>query len=397
MTAHESPWTELPAPSLAGRPRSGIEALSDEFRFLRGLVQGLRCGVVTIDAAGRLLLLNEHARRILGLAREPLPGTLIEHALGAHPELTRVLRESFHMTSPPNRAELELVDGRGVRRTIGFTITLVADDGVGVAPAGAAMFFKDLTPIEQREGQERLKDRLAALGEMAASMAHEIRNPLAAIEISCGLLRRRVADDPRSVDLLDKVGAEVRRVARTVNSSLEYVRPVSPSLGPADLPAVLDEAIAVAAERVATGARIVREYPERLPPFLMDRVLMREVVVNLVVNALEAVGDHGTVTVSAEVTPAHRDAARTGGVDADGGERHAVITVADDGPGIPEEALERVFHPFFTTKQLGSGVGLAVARKIVDRHRGSLDVANRAGRGAVFTVRLPLLLESTEV
>ena len=169
------------------------------FAFLNGLIGGMRCGVVSTDTEGRLVLLNEHARRILELAQTPVTGTRLWQALPRHPEIVQALLDSFRLSSLPNRAEMELPR---TGKSIGFTLSMVrAEDG---EPSGAAMFFKDLTPIEHKEEQERLKDRLAALGQMAASMAHEIRNPLAAIDVTCKLLERRLVDQPELPGLVDQ-------------------------------------------------------------------------------------------------------------------------------------------------------------------------------------------------
>ncbi len=370
---------------------------------MRGLIDGMRCGVVTLDLDGRLRMANEHATRILGLSHTPEPGEAIESALAPHGDLIRVLRDSFGMAHPPNRAELALDCPRGGQRTIGFTISMVRD-GAGVI-CGAAAFFKDLTQIEQREEQERLRDRLAALGEMAASMAHEIRNPLAAIDVTCSLIRRRLPADDGTRELLDKITVEVRRLSRTVDSSLEFVRPVRPTLTIAHLSPVIDEAIALAAERAARpGVRIDRQSLRAEEAFLMDRTLLREVITNLVLNAIEAVQSDGCVSISTEVTEALREPilpeAQTVARSFDPWQefdRYAVIRVRDNGPGIGDQALSRLFQPFCTTKKNGSGVGLSTAKKIIDSHRGSIDVNTAPDGGACFTVRLPMVLKHGEV
>jgi two-component system nitrogen regulation sensor histidine kinase GlnL len=365
--------------------------------FFRGLIEGMRCGILTIDRDGRVVMMNEHARGILELDRLPQAGDSVERALSGHPQLAQILRESFSMSSLPNRAEIDLRCRSDRGKTIGFTLSMVpGDDG---APMGAAIFFKDLTYVEHKEEQERLRDRLAALGQMAANLAHEIRNPLASIEVSCSLLKRRVdSADQGTRDLLDKIIAEVRRLNRTITSSLEFVRPLSLTLAPASLEAVLDEAITVAAgRRGRPGIEIVRRYPTGSGPLLMDRTQLRQVFENLMLNALEAMGETGTLTVECTTAPAPVSAStpyRPAGVrDSDpwqGFERYAVVRVTDTGCGIGEEHLDKLFYPFFTTKKQGSGVGLSMARKIVDSHRGLIDVESRPGAGTTFTVRLPM-------
>jgi two-component system nitrogen regulation sensor histidine kinase GlnL len=357
----------------------------------------MRCGILTVDREGRLLMVNEPARQILDLDAPPPPGTPVERALHDHPQLAQVLRESFTMSSLPNRAEIELeIEGKR-SRTIGFTVSLVRCEGG--PPLGAAVFFKDLTHVEHKEEQDRLRDRLAALGQMAANMAHEIRNPLAAIEVSCSLLKRRLPDEAAGRDLLDKIIGEVRRLNRSITSSLEFVRPLSLSLAPSAIEPVLEEALATAqGRRGKPGIRIDRSFDAALGPFLMDRGQLRQVFENLFINAMEAMGESGVLEVGTSATLAPTAATtpyRPGGTDRrdpwSAFDRYAVVRVRDTGPGIDEEHREKLFYPFFTTKKQGSGVGLSMARKIVDSHHGLIDVESRPGAGATFIVRLPMI------
>lgn len=382
----------LPSPG-AAPPRDG-RAPAVEPEYLRDLVVGMRCGVLSIDRQGRLVMLNDLALQILELEQAPAVGTPVEQALADHPQLARILRESFGMSSLPNRAEIDLRCRCNRGKTIGFTLSLVAgEDG---RPYGAAIFFKDLTQVEQKEEQERLKDRLAALGQMAASMAHEIRNPLASIEVSCSLLKRRRAGESEETKLLGKIISEVRRLNGTVTSSLQFVRPLSIRPALADLDTMLAEALRIARERrAAPGIKVLQRLEPGIPAFLMDRGQLRQVFENLFLNALEAMGDRGVLVVETALAPAPAAASipypqEQGGDSRQGFDRYVQVRVSDTGPGVQADHLDKLFYPFFTTKKHGSGVGLSVAKKIVDAHRGLLDVESRPGEGAAFTVRLPL-------
>ena len=368
--------------------------------FYRRLIEGMRCGILVIGRAGDVVTINEHARAILELPQLPPRGASVDAALADHPQLAQILRESFSMSLLPNRAEIDLKCRSENGKTIGFTLSLVpGDDGV---PIGAALFFKDLTHVEHKEEQERLRDRLAALGQMAANLAHEIRNPLAAIEVSCSLLKRKVGGGASERELLDKIIAEVRRLNRTITSSLEFVRPLSPALASTRLKDVLDEALAVAVSRRGKpGIRIERSGGDDAGIFAMDAGQVRQVFENLFLNAMEAMGESGTLRIDVSITAA--PAAPTtpyrpgGAVEAQGRfDSYAVVRVQDSGPGIKSEHLEKLFYPFFTTKPNGSGVGLSMAKKIVDSHRGVIDVTTEPGCGTVFTVRLPRVGESVE-
>jgi PAS domain S-box-containing protein len=376
--------------------RDAAEASTGSSRedFYRRLIEGMRCGILVIERTGSVVMVNEHARAILELDGLPVRGAAIDQALVDHPQLATILRESFSMSLLPNRAEIDLKSRSESGKTIGFTLSLVP--GIDGTPAGAAIFFKDLTHVEHKEEQERLKDRLAALGQMAANLAHEIRNPLASIEVSTSLLKRRLPVDAGERELLDKIIAEARRLNRTITSSLEFVRPLSLSLAPGNLDGVLDDALTVATGRCGRPGLLVRRTAcPGCPAFLMDRGQLRQVFENLFLNAMEAMGEEGTLGIHVSMSrapaapstpyrPAGEEASFTF-------ESYAVIRVSDTGAGIPPEHLDKLFHPFFTTKTHGSGVGLSMAKKIVDSHRGLIDVSSRLGEGTEFTVRLPIV------
>jgi len=385
---------ETAAPAASAASTRGY--LADPEAFCRGIIQGMRCGILAVDRRRRLAIANDLAVQILELSRPPRPGQPVEEALQDHPQVARILTESFGMASLPNRAEIGIQTATGKQKTVGFTLSFIT--GADGGPLGAAVFFKDLTHVEHREEQERLRDRLAALGEMSANLAHEIRNPLAGIEVSCALLKRRLSPEDNGREILDKVVGEVRRLNRTITSSLEFVRPLSLSLAPCALEPLLEEALQVAeGRRGRPGIRFERRYVGGIPRFLMDRAQLRQVFENLFLNAMEAMGEEGVLTIETDTVAAPeapQTPYRPPGVHADPWrqfERYAVVRVSDTGPGIAEEYRDKLFYPFFTTKKQGSGVGLSMARKIVDSHRGLIDVESPHGRGATFTVRIPLV------
>jgi signal transduction histidine kinase len=244
------------------------------------------------------------------------------------------------------------------------------------------MVFRDLTPFERMDEQDRLRDRLAALGQMAAGLAHEIRNPLATMEVLAGLLKRQLGDRPEEQFLVDDLMGELRGLAGTVTASLEFVRPVSIRRAPCDPEAVLEESLGLARARVAFSGAIERDYPDPLPRFAADADELRAALTDLLVNALEAMEE-------SESRDGHRLVLQIC-VEGAGDERRELeIRISDTGPGVPEELRERIFYPFFTTKGRGSGVGLANAQKVILSHGGSIGVESEPGAGSTFCVRLP--------
>jgi signal transduction histidine kinase len=216
----------------------------------------------------------------------------------------------------------------------------------------------------------RRKDRLAALGEMAATVAHEIRNPLGGIQGFAGLLERDVPqDDPRR-RLVEKIIVGTRNLDRVVNELLEYTRPIELSLETIDARALVDSAIGYLSI-VPPGVIVMNDVPANIT-VRGDAHKLRQVLLNVLQNALQSIEGSGAVTVSVR-----QDRSRT------------MIVFHDTGCGIAAEHLAKVFMPFFTTREKGTGLGLAVAAKIVESHGGAMDVTSAPGAGSTFTVALP--------
>lgn len=367
--------------------------------FHRNVVESMRSGVITIDRDGRITTINEVACRILGLEREKAVGCHCVDILRDYMDIAQLLLDAFHKEYLPCRAEMEVKkkDSRG--KTLGFTLSLVRNDADEVI--GSAIFFKDLTHVEVIEEQERLKDRLVALGQMAAGMAHEIRNPLAGIEITVDLLKRKTKSRmPELDEYLSSLVDEVRRLNKTVTDCLEFVRPLELELESADLRTLLEDVLAspgLGCDLSQIGLQ--RNFDDSIPSVLLDVHRMRQVFSNLISNACQAMSSGGALTVRTSVAPAYVEHLMTNmGKGASKRpalfkefDRYVVVSISDTGTGIPQEVMDRIFHPFFTTKITGSGIGLAIAQKIVDSHCGVIDVESSAGKGTTFSVRLPLV------
>jgi signal transduction histidine kinase len=345
----------------------------------------MRNGVIAFKRDGTLALMNDEAYRIFGLARNDSDvGRAFADVLRDRPAVIRVLAGAFDLSHLPNRAELRLPD---LQRVIGYTLSQVKDEKG--EPIGAVMFFKDLTQVEQMEERERLRDRLAALGEMAAGIAHELKNPLAGIEVMAGLLRRQVADSPEAQSLLADIMSEAKLANAIVVEMLEFVRPIRLQVEQTDLATVVHQSMTLAESKVKRRNIDVQiDLGGGLPMIDGDLNQLSQVFSNLLTNAFEALDGTGQVIVRAvksaiEVDPAMVGMDRTA-------TPVVVVEVIDDGPGVPAEATDKIFDPFFTTKPQGSGLGLAIVRKIVDAHDGRIDVNSLPGRGTCFRVTLPV-------
>jgi signal transduction histidine kinase len=375
------------------------------------ILGSMSSGVVAIDARCSIVMMNEGAQRILGCPEGDVASALgidCRDVLEPQPAVAQLLIEALDASSPLSRAELVLqaVGERG-ESTIGFTLSPVRDDRSRVC--GAAMIFRDLTPFERVDEQQRLRERLTALGQMAADLAHEIRNPLAGMQVIAGLLKRRLADRPEEQALVDQMIGELGSVAETVSASLKFVQPVALQRTPLDPIALVEDAIATACSRIPFAGVIEREFGPDLPRIDADPEQLRSVVTNLIVNAFEAMdgdraGGEPRLTVFVQCLATDRNL-RSVRVSSDGHNATSqelcgvelVIAIADTGPGVSAELREKVFYPFFTTKLHGSGIGLASAQKIAVSHGGIIEIGGEEGEGATFRLRLPLVEDDVEV
>ncbi len=351
------------------RTGRALSARELELRHLgdlyRSVVQSLGSGLLTVEAGERdakVSLLNEAGAAILGVDARAARGRALAEL---SPELAAGLRGG----SPGSRGECSIV-ASGQKKLVGFTVSPL--HGPEGEPRGSVVAFQDVTELRRMEASLRRQSHLASLGELSAGLAHEIRNPLAALS---GAVQMLSAAPPSIEDarLLELVQRESAHLGKLVSDFLVFARPPPPALREgnlAELAAACCEGFeAVAAKKARAVARRFQPAPARFDP---DQ--MRQVVDNLLRKALEATSPGGNIAVTIET----RGSA-------------SVLVIDDDGPGVPPEALPHLFEPFFTTKEKGTGLGLALVARIVAAHGGSVDLEPKEGPGARFVVSLPVV------
>jgi signal transduction histidine kinase len=226
--------------------------------------------------------------------------------------------------------------------------------------------------LSDKNRQLERKKRLAALGEMAAGMAHEIRNPLGGIELYASMLARDLQEFPASLQLVRKISSGVKRLEGLVSQVLQFSREISPQIQTADLSAIVDQSVEFAADRIGPPL-VCRVAGPRPMPVRIDPLLMGQAILNLTINAIEAVGEAGGAI---DITWSR--------IEDEGKFR---FSIKDSGPGIAPNVLDKIFNPFFTTKESGTGLGLAIVHRIVEAHDGTITVTNAPQGGAIFEIR----------
>jgi len=233
--------------------------------------------------------------------------------------------------------------------------------------------------LEQAQEEARRSERLVALGQLSAGLAHEIRNPLGVMKGSAEMLNEKLrAADPLSSELAGYISGEVDRLNALVNRFLDFARPLRATATPQEVAPLVERALKSVAQHWRGGeVSIQRKYEENLPPVPLDEGLCEQAFLNLVQNAYEAMGERGG-TLRAEISAAESD-----------GRRGVEIRLEDTGPGVPAELHEQIFNPFVTTKPSGVGLGLSIVAKIVEEHHGTIHLETAPGGGARFVIFFP--------
>ncbi|MBI4591782.1 MAG: HAMP domain-containing protein [Candidatus Rokubacteria bacterium] len=369
--------------------RQRFAELSDLKSYTDNILGSLTSGIITLDREGRVVTLNAAAEVLTGCSLAEVRGRFCTEAFAHAPEVGELL-----MGTVASRVGVTLVSATLRRRdttSIPVEITTAPLKGGDGKDLGVVAVLRDLTAVRQLEEQLRRSERLAGLGTLAAGLAHEIKNPLTSLLIYSQQLSRRFGDERFRQNFETVVPRELERINNIVESLLQLARPTRLSLRPVQLPDLLERALELYANQIeAKQITVVREYVHALPPIQADQEHLYRALVNLVVNALDAMGKGGRLTLRAGlgdgVDPflAPRRWAFT---------RQLKVEVEDTGPGISSSKTGEIFNPFFTTKPGGTGLGLAMTHKIIEAHGGTITFRSVPGTGTTFTVLLPLTAE----
>lgn len=355
--------------------RQSLEEKDRVSKYLNNILESMSGGVLVLDLEGRITLFNQAAEEITGRSQEEVLGRRYEEVMGEDAGGGKSALYTLHSGTGLQTREKELKRADGRTIPLGFSSSLVRDHNGEVL--GALEAFNDLTEVKRLEAQVQRMHTLAALGEMAATVAHEIRNPLGGIASFANLLERDLDSGDPNKRLVSKITEGVARLNRIVSSLLTYTRPLNLNTRKADIRGVVEEAAAffeVDPEGGSGDIVIERSYPQAPQAVELDTGQVHQVVLNLLRNAAQAMPGGGVIRL--EVLR-EADAAET------------QIRIRDEGPGIDAEVREKLFTPFFTTKEDGTGLGLVTSRKIVEAHGGRITLESNPGEGSCFTVALP--------
>jgi PAS domain S-box-containing protein len=359
------------ATELAGDLRQRMEARTAELhrseRLTEGIITHLASGLMVADLGGAITLINPQGTFTLRCDAGELIGHKLTDIFPNAGELLEVRGESSHR-------EFELILRDHSTIPLGFSNSYLTD--VEGNREGVIVVFRDLSEIKQLQGELHRKDRLAAIGQVVAGVAHEIRNPLFGITSVAQILKREVDLPPAHRELVEAMLSETQRLNALIGDLLVFGRPATLERRPTDLHQLLDGCFHLYAGEIRERSiELQKAYHPHLPILQVDQDKMIQVILNLLKNALEATPSGGSVTVG---TQPHRTGER-GEVD------QVEVNISDTGCGILPEDRDRIFDLFFTTKSRGSGLGLPICRRIIEDHGGRIALESRPDQGTTFT------------
>jgi two-component system sensor histidine kinase PilS (NtrC family) len=352
--------------------------------FHENVLSNMGSGFMAMDMDGMILSHNPAAERMLGLSSEELSRRRIEEVF-TRGGLGRFFGNSSALDNEPGQMELSHVRSDGGRLDINMTISRLAVDGV---TQGVIAVFQDVTGVKNMERQVAHAERLAAIGRMAAGIAHEIRNPLASLSGSIQILSADLDPllDQSGKRLINIITRETDRLNRIITQFLLYTSPPRPRPSVVDAGRIIHEtATLLESDPRVKGKMSIRVSVQPEVFVEVDEAQFRQALWNLCVNAIDAMNDSGTLTVSAGRDGPPKD-----------GRPMAWIVIEDTGEGIPPENLDKIFEPFFTTKGGGTGLGLPLAHKTIESHGGKIEAWSEPDRGTRFIVTLPLAVKQAE-
>jgi signal transduction histidine kinase len=334
------------------------------------ILGNLQDGILLFTGDGRVVLVSESARRFFLSGQENILGRHAREIFDPSTLLGRTLIAAFDAGSSLIQKEILTETGKRIQVSLDFISDAKSGPGLG-----ALLTLHDLESAQAIESDLELSRRMAAIGRLTSGVGHEIKNPINAIVVHLELLKNKLGGSGAPASRhLEIIETEIRRLNRVVKTLVDFSRPVELQLREQDLRSVIDDVLALAETEFSTRhVNLFRQMPPQPMMVNIDADLLKQAVLNVIQNGVQAMPEGGVLRVVLEK------------------ERElAVLRIADQGPGIPEEIREKIFYLYFTTKSGGSGIGLAMTYRILQLHYGSIEVQSNAERGTEFLLRIPL-------
>ncbi|MBL7190785.1 PAS domain S-box protein [bacterium] len=343
--------------------------------FLAQILDNMSSGLIVIDNQGVITFFNKTAEAITGIPVEEAVGRNFDDLFGEPKDLSHSLSALLRTEKAQYKKEKNIITRGGSAKPVEFSNMVVLDEKEEVM--GAAEIFEDLTEIRSLQEEVRRRQTLVELGEMAANIAHEIRNPLGGIGGFATLLERDLEDDPEKQKLVKRILEGINSLNKITSDVLMYTRKIEPEIRPVNIKDLIEETLSlVRIEAENKNIQFSFKHPKESIDVEQDRNLFKQMLLNLLKNSINASKKDSSIVIVLKWKLL---------------DNLMELSVKDNGCGIEPDVVDKIFNPFFTTSSKGTGLGLAIVRQVVEVHKGSITVDSVPGKGAEFKITLPIL------
>ena len=373
-----------------------VEELSRIHSYLSNILDSMMEGLIAINPQGKISIFNRAAQEITSQPREKVLGSSYQKVFGdKNRAFTHLLKKTLKDRKPLMAERKFYRENEVVPLEIATNPIKRKDREI----EGALAVFRDISAIRKLQEEIQHKQRLAMLGQMAASVAHEIRNPLSAIEGFALLLKDTFREDTKKSQWANNIVKGTRNLNNLVSNLLNFARPLKVNFQQIQIKEIIENSLSFAFQRIGEekpNIQIKKEIPTQPIKIIADPELLEQAFLNLILNAIQSMANEGKLTISVDkqvyLHPSPHEFFREWEGDyiltKSYGEVH--IRFSDTGCGISKEEMKKIFHPFYTTKAKGCGLGLTITQRIIQSHGGGIKVESKEGKGTTFTIYLPL-------
>ena len=355
------------------------------YDFHRGIIQTISSGILTLGLDGKISFMNRQAIDFFGYNYLEIQGSCFSKLFAEQDKGKEILQRMMTDRLMYESEEVHFKTFNDKVVPVGFSTTEMKNPETG-EDEGFIVIFRDIVVISNLRRQIERMERLATLGELSAGIAHEIRNPLAGIKTSAQVLEESFSPGDFRSQLVTRIVKEIDRSNDLLKRFFNFARPSKPKQDFCNIEMIIDGVYLLLAPRLKKKNITFRtEFSTDVPQIYADESQIEQVILNLFLNAVEAMDKKGELRVSTELDPRMK-------IFADSKEKGAVIVrFADNGKGIAQNRLEKIFNPFYTTKSDGVGLGLSISNRLMEENGGKIEVESKTGKGSVFSIYLPVI------
>jgi len=357
-----------------------VRTLESVRNYLTNVLQSIQNGVISVDSTGQVRTINRAARAMFGLQGDSPPNVKYWEILGDDFNLGEADGKVYEIEAQP-----------GCELVLSFSISPLQN--VDGEEEGYVISFSDMTRLRELEEQAKRNMRLAAMGEMSANLAHEIRNPLGSIKLFASILERNLESDYKNRQLATHIMESVDSLDSSVTNMLIYARSPDADFAEVSVQELLKGAVETASYAISqTSVTLNHHYDDCDAVVSGDQRFLKQALSNIVLNGVQAMPEGGDLIISTSITTAEELELKGTTIVSPNRIRtkYVAISIRDTGVGIPQSGIQKVFEPFFSTKTMGTGLGLAIVKRVVHKHDAFLLMSTSEGKGSEFTMALPL-------